>query len=85
MPENQIAADVEEGNGSDFGITMGTMDAGVSRFGKWVMRGVLGGGSMRENSACEDVGAAVGHTGVWHCATGFALHSPVGNTRGNRM
>jgi len=55
MPENQIGADVEERMGSDFGMSMGTTEAG-SRFGKWELRGVLGGGSKRENSGARVLG-----------------------------
>ena len=55
MPENQIGAVVDERIGSDFGMSMGMTVAGESRFGKWEMRGVLGGGRMRENSGASEL------------------------------
>ena len=37
------------------GASIGMTVAGVSRLGKWEMRGVPGGGRMRENSDASDV------------------------------
>jgi hypothetical protein len=37
------------------GMSIGIMLAGVSRLGKWEIRGVPGGGRMSENSDARDV------------------------------
>jgi len=55
MPENQIGDVVDGRIACDFGGSMGMMVGGVSRFGKWEMRGVFGGGRMSENSEARDV------------------------------
>jgi hypothetical protein len=54
-PENQIGGVPDVRMGCEEGISMGMMLAGVSRFGKWDIRGVPGGGRMRENSDARDV------------------------------
>jgi len=53
-PENQIGGvpDVRMGCG---GTSMGMTLAGASRLGKWDIRGVPGGGKIRENSDVRDV------------------------------
>jgi len=49
-----MGAEVEARIGSDCGIGIGMMVAGVSRFGKCETRGVPGGGSTKENSEARD-------------------------------
>jgi hypothetical protein len=54
-PENQIGAVVDGRIECDFGTSIGMTVTGVSLFGKCEMRGVPGGGRMRENSDARDV------------------------------
>ena len=50
MPENHTGGVLGVRNGCSDGAETGITLGGVSRAGKWEMRGVPGGGRMRENS-----------------------------------